>query len=351
MDDPQHVCFIINSISPYSWDINQILALPSGFSYRNRWKERWVDTALKDNIIQINNKRVLLILRDFENDSLIPVRWGKIQVADRIGDIFYFEYELEGLISYDKDKATRQGQIDAFNREFKERHKDSKRGPKNDITPSVFLSGIGTTIREISGDDFGAWGNVVDAVGDVNIYVNAEFLKIVKLSTRNGNESKVDKGGYVLKANTVYEMKVFQKIANPKDSDITPHDIELKVLPSQITILRGQQRAVGKYDMLRFIFKVGDLNPGETSFLDLSLLPKPDTSAIPSMYLPVVIQKQGRTIILRWAITAVALLFTFEPDLFGLLPNSEITRNIALLVVIVSLIGWRRVLNSFWPTT
>jgi hypothetical protein len=352
MSTVQHVCFIINSIDPYCWDINQILALPSGFSYRNRWREKWVNTDLRDDITQIKNTKVLLILRDFEKDILIPIRWGIIQVAERIGDVFYFEYELGDLVKFDKDLGARNSQIDAFNREFRARHGDSHRGLNQDIAPSVFLSSIGATTQLISGDDLVAWGNVVDAVGEVSRYLNVEFLKIVKLSSRDGKNSLVTRGRYELLANTVYDMKVFQKIPKPGEESVKPHDIELTTLPTQITILRGQQRAVGKYDMLRFIFKVGDLNPGESSFLDMSLLPKEGVdSALRSMYLPVVIQKQIRPIIIRGVVTAVALLFTFEPDFFGLLPDSEITRSLALIVVIISVVGWRRVLNSYWPST
>ena len=193
---------------------------------------------------------------------------------------------------------------------------------------------------------------MVDAVAEVQIYLNVEFLKIVKLSSLDGNDSLVIRGRYELQANTVYEMKVFQKIPKYDEASIQPHDIVLTTLPTQITALRGKQRAVGKYDMLRFVFKVGDLIPGESSFLDISLLPKQEVeSAIPSMYLPVAIKKQIRPIIIRGIVTAVALLFTIVPDLFGLIPKSEITRSLALIVVIITIIGWRRILNSYWPST
>jgi len=33
----QHLCLIIHSHRPYCFDINQILALPSGFRFHNRF--------------------------------------------------------------------------------------------------------------------------------------------------------------------------------------------------------------------------------------------------------------------------------------------------------------------------
>ena len=114
----RHYCFIINSIDPYCWDLNHILALPSGFVYRNRWLKKWIALDLQNEIKSLQSKRVLLILRDYENDELIPVRWGRIILAQLIGKVYYFEYQLEDIIDYDSDKSARDAQIQAFNKQF-----------------------------------------------------------------------------------------------------------------------------------------------------------------------------------------------------------------------------------------
>ncbi len=38
-----HCCFIIQAAIPYFYDLNQILALPAGFRYHNRYNQQWVD--------------------------------------------------------------------------------------------------------------------------------------------------------------------------------------------------------------------------------------------------------------------------------------------------------------------
>jgi len=348
-----HYCFIINSIDPYCWDINHILALPSGFSYRNRWRQKWVDPSLVDNIQSLVSQRVLLILRDYDKDRLIPVRWGRISFAQRIGQVFYFEYDLENLVDYNADSNARTAEIDAFNRTFLERHPGMQRAVRQDIAPSVFVSRVGGTLRSAPDIDLDKWGSVVSAVGEVDAYKGVEFLKIVELSSSHRERVNIRESKYELKPNTVYEMRIFQLVPNP-GGEVQPHDIELNTLADQILVLRGQQRAVGLYDMLRFIFKVQDVRPGETSFVEVRHTPHPTRgeSAIPSMYLPVAIKSQPRiSYIIRLLVTIVTLVFTFSPDLFGVLSiDPETIRSIAIVLFILLVIGWRRVWQIFWPT-
>ena len=353
MNRNDHCCFIINSIVPYCWDLNHILALPTGFYYRNRWLEKWVDPSLKNNIEQLVSRRVLLMLRDYANDRLIPVRWGKLTFAQRIGQVFYFEYVLEDLVDYDSDETARTAQIDAFNREFLERHANVKRGPNQDIAPSVFMSQIGAELRATPANNLDKWGSVVAAVGEINTYEGVEFLKIVEISSSSNDTVAIRDCKYELKPNTVYEMRLFQWVPNPGQEALEPHDIELNTLRDHILVLRGQQRAVGRYDMLRFIFKVEDLRPGESSFVEVHHRPHPTRgeAAIPSIYLPVIIKSKAKiSYIVRTLFTVVALLFTFSPDLFGLLTvDADKVRGIAIILFILLVTGWRRVWEAFWP--
>jgi hypothetical protein len=54
------------------------MALPSGFRFRNRFDLQWVHQDLRQDIEAIAGERVLLILRDVDNNKLIPFRWGSI---------------------------------------------------------------------------------------------------------------------------------------------------------------------------------------------------------------------------------------------------------------------------------
>jgi len=352
MNKNQHCCFIINSILPYRYDINQIVALPSGFTYRNRWAERWVDPSLFDDIANLENKPVLLILRDFDQDRLIPLRWGRLYLAQRIGTIFYFEYELEDFVRYGADATKRTHQVEGFNRAFHSYHPENSSAPREGIEPSVFLSGIGSELERATFDDFDNWGNVVNAVGTVKAYEAVEFLKIVGTTSLDKNPAKIHERHYELQPNAVYEMRLFQFIPNPGEGELEPHDIELNTSSKQIMVLQERQRAVGKYDMLRFVFRVEDLRHGESSFIEVLHKPHPKSSgfALPSLYLPVVIKRGWRSAnIIRFLVTATALVFTFSPDFFGLIKiDAEWVRSLAIVLFVLTIMGWRRVWEAFW---
>ncbi len=254
---------------------------------------------------------------------------------------------------YDSDGTARTAQIDAFNRRFLELHPNVKGGPNQDIAPSVFISQIGAELRAASADDLDKWGSVVAAIGEINIYEGVEFLKIVEVSSSVGEAVPIRDCKYELKPNTVYEMRLFQWVPNPGEETLEPHDVQLHTLSDHILVLRGQQRAVGRYDMLRFVFKVEDLRPGESTFMEVLHTPHPKRgeSAIPSIYLPVIIRSKTKvSYIVRTLVTIVTLLFTFSPDLFGSITvDADKVRSIAIVLFILLVIGWRRVWEAFWP--
>src|SRR5215471_16916303 len=103
-----HCCFVIQAVPPYHYDMNQVLALPTGFIYHNRYNESWVDPNLYDNVEDLTRRRVLLIMRDKARNRLVPARWATIEVAQSVGDIFFFEYRLGDLIEYSRASNTRE---------------------------------------------------------------------------------------------------------------------------------------------------------------------------------------------------------------------------------------------------
>src|SRR5215475_15345710 len=79
-----HYCFIIHDNLPYCYDINSILALPTGFRYRNRFRKIWVEGNLHDHIDTMVGSDVLIILRVQAQNLLVPVRWGNIKEAQQV---------------------------------------------------------------------------------------------------------------------------------------------------------------------------------------------------------------------------------------------------------------------------
>src|SRR6266702_2231052 len=103
-----HYCFVVHDNLPYCYDLNSILALPSGFRYRNRFSASWVEANLHSNIASMVGSEVLIILRIQEQNLLIPVRWGTIKVAQQVGTIYYFEYVLGNIVQYSEKPDERE---------------------------------------------------------------------------------------------------------------------------------------------------------------------------------------------------------------------------------------------------
>ena len=96
-----YVVLIPNAIDPYGYELINILAYPSGFQYRFRFDEEWVQEKLRNNITKLENKKAYIVLRDKATAIFYPIRFCTIKQANKIGKIYYFEYELGDIIDYD----------------------------------------------------------------------------------------------------------------------------------------------------------------------------------------------------------------------------------------------------------
>lgn len=185
--DEDHVCFIIHGQRPYCFDLNDILALPAGFPYRNRFDRQWLDPALRQGIDQLIGKRVLLVLRDVDGNRLVPARWGRIFSAEWVGKVAFFEYQLAELIRYDTVPNVRLQQIIDQTTNFANNHHWLPGPPGQALTaPSVFLTRVGSRTDTAPGSDLTAWGNAVSAIATASVYERIEFLKIVGLFAADG---------------------------------------------------------------------------------------------------------------------------------------------------------------------
>jgi hypothetical protein len=138
--------------------LNQILALPSGFRFHNRFDIQWVHQDLRQDIESITGERVLLVLRDPDNNKLVPFRWGRLFNVERIAKTALFDYHLEDLITYSNDDNVIAEEINARTRMFAERH-DWLPGEvgKALTTPAVFRSDVGFGLPTSDADNMKSW--------------------------------------------------------------------------------------------------------------------------------------------------------------------------------------------------
>lgn len=350
-----HYCFIVHDNLPYCYDINSILALPSGFRYRNRFRRTWVEGNLHNNISTMVGNEVLVILRIQDQNLLIPVRWGTIKEAWQVGSIYWFEYILGDIVNYSSDAAECEEQVRQATRLFASMHVWLPGTAGQMLTePSVFRSTAGTQIVRRSADDFTAWGNNVQAVTMAPIYERAEFLKVIGLFDLKGRGAPVSDEHYIVRSNTVYQLRVFQYIPTPGTGGAlaTPHDIDVATFSDHFVQLRPKQRAVGLYDMLTFVIKSRRLPPKERSAIEIPHNPAPAGSgnyAPGALYLPVMTTARSPAITVLWIVAiAACLLGMFSPGTYH--TKDTVVRNLATVIFVLLISGWRTTTDALIPS-
>lgn len=348
----EHVCFIIHSHQPYCFDLNEMLALPSGLRYRNRFDNQWIQPNLRNGVENLIGERVLVILRDVENNTLIPVRWGAITIVQSIGKIVYFEYLLGDLVEYGTAANVRQQEILDRTATLSAEHgwlPGTAGQPM--VDPSVFKSTAGSGFPTIGAANLTAWGNAISAIATAPIYRDVEFLKIVDLVGPDGAEAEIINESYRVDRNTVYALRVFQHVPSPTMQSFPAHSIEVNTFSQHVVALRSKQRAVGKYDMLTFVLRVLNLGPGERTAMEIPHIPDIATNkqALTSIYLPLVVRPaRPARLALTGLILLASLVLMFFPTLTRL--PGDLVRNVATVVFVLTLTGPSRMLATIWPS-
>ena len=348
----EHLCILIHSHRPYCFDLNEILALPSGFRYRNRFDMQWIDPTLRQNIESTVGGQVLLILRDLDSNTLIPFRYGKLYNVERVGKVVLFEYHLGDLIAYDNEENVRQQEIVARTKLIGDNHPWLPGVEGEALTSaSVFKSTVGKALPTIRADNLTAWGNCVEAVATAPVYFRIEFLKIVALRSSYTESASVRDESFIVLPNSAYELKVFQYVPAPGLEIIPQHSLTINTFPEHVTALRPTLQAVGKYDMLTFRIKTLDLNPGEQTAIEIPHQPDAATThaVTTSLFLPLRIEETGNERLIAAVLLAlISLFFMFRPKI-GDLPVDGV-RNVATVVFILTVAGPSRTFSAIWPT-
>lgn len=357
-DTDKYMYLIPNTIVPYGYELVHILAYPKGFRYRFRFDEEWVEEKVKNKSSDLSGKEAIIVFRDKEKAKFYPVRYAVIESVRKIADIYYIEYILDEIVEYDSKESLRDKQLQNFNSEFVTYHnKLDNNKPGEDMKPLVLLSNfdfhLQLTNKNFSSSDepdkdSERFGNVIEVIKDINLYEGFEFIKVIDIcSTKDNQLVDVSKKSLQLKEDTDYALRILQRIpkATQKDRE-SPNDIELSSDNRHITVVRGQQRAVGKYDILTFIFRTMPHSGGERSFLDIIHMPKKSEAQHidPKLYIPVSIKKGYRRLFLYSGAILLSILFYFIPEIIQyVIPNiqKEIIKDVTLITFIISLLDLR----------
>jgi len=343
------VVLVTNSVFPYCFDVATLLALPAGLRYRFRYLSKWI--RLSAPVKSIEGLQAIIVLRRFVTAELVPVRWAVIDRVQSFGDIHYVEFVVGGYYS----QPGRSGLVAAMTEAF------DGLGVTNE--PGKHLSALVFEIKCLSpasgrgSDDPAEWYEIVRAIGSEACYADFGFLRVARVETLTGRSAEVQvmkEGGRALslRSGATYLLDVTQH--TPWQVDETeairnPYDVVLRAEPGTVTVVRGRQRVVGKYDLLRFILKTPEGYRRRLSFLELVVKPGESSwKAIPSVLLSVTIAPTAWSRFFTWFRAGIGAAgfagYIFAESLatrFGL--GAEWVRGLGILVLVLATRSWAEV--------
>ena len=354
MATPGTLCFVIQSVDPYRFDFLNIFALPTGFEFRQRYDQRWVDPILRDGALaKLAGERVLVAFWDRATKRLVPVRFGQISEATPVGKVAYFRYDLGEFVRYAASPDARRAFLQQFNNDLHNHHGENKIDSTGALELCVFRLAVPLP-ESADATDLTQWGHALEEVASAECFASIEFLKIIGLREHNdaaASWASVADHSYKLKNNRTYQLRIMQFIPHANEAlPPAPHDLDLHAFEDQIRVLRRRQRAVGKYDVLNFVFRTsGFLQGGETSVEIVPVEKEGDLSAR-NQPLHIPIRVAGPTPLAKLArlgVFAASLGVAIVPRLLGR-SDTWIT-TVALVGLILSLVGVQQFLSVFEP--
>jgi hypothetical protein len=199
-------------------------------------------------------------------------------------------------------------------------------------------------------------------LGQLECYKDYGFLRVLQVVNAAGRAANVTEDGsgryaYALAPGTLYYLDVVQQ--TPWHVDDTEeiqaaYDVELVSESDEVVLLRKVQRVVGKYDLLRFIFKTPYAYGARHTFLELT-----DRQGgagtqfrLPTLFLPVFVRPTRKMQLVMWVrrIAGVASVATFiasgtlAPHLGS---SPELVRTVSLLVLVVASQRWEDAIKAF----
>jgi hypothetical protein len=354
---------IINSIEPYCFEINNIMSMPSGFTYRFRFQKKrqgeWMPEI--SNPKKLKDCYALVVLRDFAvTAKFIPIRKVFITKVLVIGDVVYIEYELHKRIVFSSDILKREKQLELFNQRI-----------LTDINTSIYPNIPGENLRnliffgadytydftdddykgDIADEDSNMWGNLVELIGNFNntgidAYKDFDFIKMTGIFDENDRQAKASRVNkklfYITYNRRVYRIQFLQRTFTDRlgsSAVLTPRDIVLSADLSEVKLLISKLNISGKYDLLSLVFRPEISRMKRNTFLLIQFHKGSEVLPFPSISIPI----QVRYSLTENLITIGSVVIFIGASITYWLADSlagpalgQIVRNVLLPVMVVS---------------
>jgi hypothetical protein len=280
---------ITNTIHPYQVHNISVLSLLPGSTYRFRYESSYFQMSLGE-LTNLTGKYGLLVLRDFERATFIPLRTFRCFRVEPCGEFIFLELEFLSFVKFESVGRILEAETDdtlerrktVLERQLQgqdEREKYTsviekvvaQHGLSNKPNESLAKLIIPCTeagIEAISIDDrrnqsasVSFWSRIVTLLGGIRSYRKACFYLLGSIrDLDSASEAKTFasawRKGYKLYANRGYALQVFQLMADSKPPKAPGLAMTVTTLSQHMLPMRSAERVDGAYDRLEFYFSV-----------------------------------------------------------------------------------------------
>lgn len=276
--DPE-IILITNSVYPYHLHNVAILSLPFGAAYHFRYEHRYFNVD-PERINSLAGKVGLLVLRDIERATFIPLRRFRVLSVDDCGEFVYLDLQFLHFVQY----AMSRSELDAASSTHEDELRREREKYSNTIAVQVLVSEAKNernqpldklillanryelaridVIGATEGGHFvHAWSQVVNALGGMTVYQRVCFHVVgTVLDLRSGESASRFTGrwraGLILETGKVYLVQVYQVIGDRSPPTRPGFKIQLACIEGHLAPLRSELAVDGAYDRLSFIVAV-----------------------------------------------------------------------------------------------
>lgn len=356
---------IVNNIAPYGPELVNVLAAPIGAERRFRFQKKYAPTI--GQVSALEGKGGLIVLRDFETGTFMPVRAFSSTRVRPVGGIIYLSVDLAYIAPL--PERGREQRLQQFDGLIAGAIGTYDNLPGSDLTNLILIDTTATAAVDewdegADKDEVVRWGHVT-AVMASQFSISEDYYKVVSV-TRSGGKDVSFQGalpvrffrrsrlalGYILRPGQSYRADVIQRtyVETSGDSSVPGSRLlHATVLDDSLSFLEDAKAIMGKYDVIPFFLRTnrGTYTTRTPVFFRISVDGK---DAHPSsLELPMTVQPSALGIVTRITraviFIAALVLYAVPKLIFAVLPegttdpSSDVVEKVAVVTMILAASG------------
>jgi hypothetical protein len=364
--DKKPLVAVTGSQRPYVFDLPHLLAVPSGFEFRFRYRHKWVSESIQRELSEhseaFRGRDLIVLFHSQETQRLIPLRKCTIVGLENLGPMIFLRFRVGPFASVDRsvlrsrDETATEKQGKLLSRLGESVLGAPADGAGSSSQPIDLAKPLpeGFYLREaasVTGDSAWApsdtteeqatgWACVASLLLHEPKLAGIPMFYVLGFQNKSGAfvaPDRISKGfslfkediyGFELVEGHRYRLRVVEWCEPPQGLDAPGTEVNVDFRPEVLQLEGASNLVVGRYDTLEFTFRAGRPGYTELAITAEPARPSPPASApnapAPSPNWPTLLAARVPTSVRhnKWRLAAVLLiglsgvyLFVYGPTL------------------------------------